>query len=121
MPRHVMMLQQTGPTTFVLATGESHSVREFVEHAFSIGRRGPIACTARDRTRSGQDATTGETWSRCDPRYFPSDRVESLCGDASKAHRVSAGAQRSVFEELVREMVDEDLRVADGGRSFRHE
>ncbi len=115
-----MMLQQTEPDDFVLATGESHSVREFVEHAFShVGRS--IAWHGRGIDEVGQDATTGETLVKIDPRYFRPTEVESLCGDASKAHQRLGWRPAVGFEELVREMVDEDMRVADGGRSFRHE
>jgi len=115
-----MMLQQTEPDDFVLATGESHSVREFVEHAFAhVGRS--ITWRGRDIDEVGQDAKSGEILVKIDPRYFRPTEVESLCGDASKAHQRLGWRPAVGFEELVREMVGEDMRVADGARSFRHE
>src|SRR5258706_87362 len=103
-----------------LKCNQRRSVRAVVEHAFShVGRS--IAWHGRGIDEVGQDATTGETLVKIDPRYFRPSEVESLCGDASKAHQRLGWRPAVGFEELVREMVDEDMRVADGGRSFRHE
>ena len=115
-----MMLQQTEPDDFVLATGESHSVREFVEHAFAhIGRS--ILWRGRGIDEVGHDAKSSEILVKIDPRYFRPTEVEALCGDASKAHQRLGWRPAVTFQDLVREMVDEDLRVADGARSFSHE
>jgi GDPmannose 4,6-dehydratase len=115
-----MMLQQPEPDDYVLATGESHSVREFVERAFAH-----VDCTIVWRGRGvdevGVDKRTGKTLVRVDPRYFRPTEVDTLCGDASKAHQRLGWRPTVSFAELVREMVEEDLRAAENGRPFGHE
>jgi GDPmannose 4,6-dehydratase len=89
-----LMLQQDVPGDFVVATGESHSVREFVEAAFG---------------RAGLD------WSRhveIDPRYYRPTEVDHLCGDPTLAGARLGWRSRVGFDELVRRMVDADLDVA---------
>jgi len=115
-----LMLQQPEPDDFVLATGESHSVREFVERAFGhVGRS--IVWRGGGIDEIGQDAKTGQVLVKIDPRYFRPTDVESLWGDASKAHQRLGWRPTTMFADLVREMVDEDMRVADGARILRHE
>ena len=116
-----LMLQQAEPDDFVLATGESHSVREFVDRAFAhVGRS--IAWRGRGVEEVGQDAKTGAVLVKIDPRYFRPTEVEALCGDASKAHQRLGWRPETSFEELIREMVDEDMRVVSGDtRGFRHD
>jgi len=104
----------------VLATGESHTVREFVERAFAHVER-TIEWRGRGVDEVGVDAKTGAILVKIDPRYFRPTEVESLCGDASKAHQRLGWRPTTTFAELVREMVEEDLRAVDGRRSFRHE
>ena len=87
-----MMLQQPTPDDYVVATGECHSVREFVELAFS---------------HVGLDYTKYIT---TDPQLFRPAEVNLLMGDASKARRALGWRHRVTFRELVREMVDEDCR-----------
>jgi GDPmannose 4,6-dehydratase len=102
------IVQQEAPDDYVLATGESHSVREFVELAF---RRVNRTIEWRDRgiDETGVDAATGDTLVQVDPRYFRPTEVDLLLGDPSKARRVLGWHHRISFPELVAEMVDHDL------------
>jgi len=102
-----LMLQQPKPDDYVLATGETHSVREFVERAFSeIGRKVIWQGQAVDEV--GVDAETGSVLVRIDPRYFRPTDVEVLLGDASKAERELGWKPKTTFSALVREMVTAD-------------
>ena len=115
-----LMLQQDEPDDFVLATGESHTVREFVERAFAqIGRS--VHWRGAGHEEIGMDTKSGETLVKIDPRYFRPTEVESLCGDASKAHQRLGWRPSILFEDLVHEMVEEDLRAIENGRSFHDE
>lgn len=115
-----LMLQQPEPDDFVLATGESHSVREFVEHAFGhIGRT--IAWRGEGIDEVGLDAKNGEILVKIDPRYFRPTEVNSLLGDPRKAHQQLGWRAEIGFAELVREMVEADLHRIEDARSFRHE
>jgi len=102
-----LMLQQDEPDDYVMATGESHSVREFVERAFArIGRT--IEWSGAGADELGRDARTGDELVRVDPRYFRPTEVDFLIGDASKAHQRLGWKHRTTFEELVAEMVEAD-------------
>ena len=105
-----MMLQQAKPDDYVLATGESHSVREFVELAFeNVGHS--IEWRGSGVDEQGFDSRTGEVLVAIDPRHFRPTEVEYLLGDPSKA-RVKLGWQsRTKFRELVAEMVASDLET----------
>ena len=86
-----LMLQQKKPDDFVIATGETHSVREFVEYAFELA---------------------GLNWKRhvrIDPRYFRPTEVDELCGDATKAKKELGWESKVKFKELVRIMLNSDL------------
>jgi GDPmannose 4,6-dehydratase len=90
-----LMLQAERPRDYVIATGETHSVREFTEATF---------------------ARLGLDWQQhveIDPRYFRPSEVDLLLGDAGKAHRELGWRPRVGFDELVRMMVDADLRLAE--------
>ena len=102
------ILQQPEPDDYVLATGETHSVREFVETAFRcVGRT--IEWRGSGVEETGIDARTGKTLVRIDPRFFRPAEVDLLLGDPTKA-REKLGWQHTIgFEELVREMVEADL------------
>jgi len=110
------ILQHPEPDDYVLATGEMHSVREFVEKTFArIGIRMMWKGTGVDET--GVDAASGRVLVRVDPRYFRPTEVDLLIGDPSKA-RSKLGWQHKVsFEELVAEMVDADLKSVAGETS----
>jgi len=107
-----LMLQQQQPEDFVIATGEQHSVREFVETAGrELGMR--ITWSGRGADERGIDAKTGHTVVRLDPRYLRPAEVNTLLGDASKA-RATLGWQPTVsFGQLVTEMVAHDLSLAE--------
>ena len=105
-----LMLQQDVPDDYVLATGEKHSVREFVELAFAeTGRH--IEWQGKGVDETGRDAETGEVLVRIDPRYFRPTEVELLLGDPAKARRVLGWQHTTPFAELVAEMVASDLEV----------
>jgi GDPmannose 4,6-dehydratase len=102
-----MILQQDEPDDYVLATGETHSVREFVETAFSaIGRQ--IAWKGEDVDERGIDTETGETLVEIDPRHFRPTEVKLLQGDPSKAQQRLGWRSRVTFPDLVDEMVQAD-------------
>jgi GDPmannose 4,6-dehydratase len=102
-----MILQQPTPDDYVLATGEKHSVREFVELAFGhVGRR--IAWRGSGRDEKGVDAATGQTLVEIDPRYFRPTEVELLLGDPTKARQKLGWQHKISFGGLVKEMVEAD-------------
>ena len=102
-----LIAQQPDPDDYVLATGETHSVREFVELAFAeIGRS--IEWTGKGADEKGIDAATGNAVVEVDPRYFRPTEVGALCGDPRKAHRALGWRHRTTFHELVGEMVRAD-------------
>lgn len=102
------ILQHDEPDDFVLATGETHSVREFVEVAFGeVGRT--IAWEGLGTDEVGRDARTGKVLVRIDPHYFRPTEVELLLGDASKAFEKLGWKHTTPFHELVSEMVTADL------------
>jgi GDPmannose 4,6-dehydratase len=105
-----LMLQQPEPDDYVLATGEMHSVREFVELAFEcVGRQ--IEWRGAGVGEVGVDAKSGAELVHVDPNYFRPTEVEQLLGDPSKA-RAKLGWQATTrFPDLVAEMVEADLDV----------
>jgi GDPmannose 4,6-dehydratase len=119
------MLQQDKPDDFVIATGEDHSVREMVEKAFAAVQvairwegegaeeKGVVASVGAD---SGSSLRTGDTAVRIDPRYFRPTEVDSLLGDATKAREKLGWVPEVGFDELVRTMMQEDLKEADRDR-----
>ena len=103
-----LMLQQPEPDDYVLATGKSHSVRDFIELAFGeVGRR--IVWRGEEVEEVGIDVATGKDLIRVDTRYFRPTEVDELVGDASKAARRLGWRATTSFEELVAEMVQSDL------------
>jgi GDPmannose 4,6-dehydratase len=104
------MLQQEVPDDYVLATGETHSVREFIELAFSkIGRK--IEWKGKGVDEVGIDADSGDILVKVDSYYFRPTEVDLLLGDPSKARRVLGWKHTVTFPELVSEMVKADLKV----------
>jgi GDPmannose 4,6-dehydratase len=105
------ILQQEKPDDYVLATGETRSVREFVDIAFGhIGRR--IEWKGSGIKEVGIDRGTGNTVVRIDPRYFRPTEVELLIGDATKAKEKLGWVATTSFADLVKEMMDNDLATA---------
>jgi len=106
-----LMLQQPEPDDFVIATGEQHSVREFVERA-AIELGITIEWVGTGIDEKGLDST-GKVVVSVDPRYFRPAEVDSLLGDATKARKKLGWAPKIGFNDLVREMVREDLVSAE--------
>lgn len=103
-----MMLQQDAPDDYVLATGESHSVRDFIQLAFAeVGR--VIEWSGSGTDEEGRDTATGQLLVKVDPRYFRPTEVDHLQGDASKARATLGWSHKVSFQELVREMMAADL------------
>ena len=107
-----LMLQQDEPDDYVLATGEAHSVREFVERAFACTGR-EILWRGRGVDEVGLDARSGKELVRIDPRYLRPTEVDLLQGDPSKAHARLGWRHRTTFADLVREMVEADLALVE--------
>jgi GDPmannose 4,6-dehydratase len=102
------ILQHDRPDDWVLATGEAHSVREFVELAFAqVGRE--LRWRGQGLDEKGVDARTGKLLVEVDPRYFRPLEVDHLLGDPSKAQAQLGWRHAVTFEELVAEMVASDL------------
>jgi GDPmannose 4,6-dehydratase len=102
------IVQQPQADDYVLATGETHSVREFVEKAFAhVGKR--IEWQGKGVDEKGLDAATGKTLVELDPRYFRPTEVDLLLGDPTKARTKLGWHHKTDFDALVREMVDADL------------
>jgi len=106
-----LMLQQEKPQDYVIATGQQHSVREVVQRCAKL--------LEMDLTWSGSGVEekavdkAGNVVVAVDPRYFRPTEVETLLGDASKAQRELGWVTRISFDELVREMVECDLKAAE--------
>ncbi|XP_063987300.1 GDP-mannose 4,6 dehydratase [Diachasmimorpha longicaudata] len=105
-----MMLQQETPEDYVIATGESHSVREFVETAFRHVDIN-ITWTGEGVNEVGSDKETGRVLVRVNPKYFRPTEVVMLLGDSTKA-KGKFGWQPTVsFPELVKDMLDADIEL----------
>ena len=106
-----LILQQDTPDDFVIATGEQHSVREFVERAGAhLGY--DIEWHGQGLDEQGVDRKSGKVLVKVDPRYFRPTEVETLLGDPSKAKAKLGWTPTTTFDELVREMVESDYSSA---------
>jgi len=122
-----LILQHDQPDDFVIASGEAHSVREFVEKAFQETGIS-IAWEGSGVDETGKDAASGKILVRIDPRYFRPTEVEFLLGDPSKAKAKLGWETKVSFDDLVKKMVREDIREAqrdhlcekEGFRTFQH-
>lgn len=104
-----MMLQQDDPEDYVIATGETHSVREFVELAFkNVGI--DIVWHGSGLEEKGVDAASGKEIIHVNPRYFRPTEVDLLLGDSTKAKEKLGWTSETSFEKLVSMMVIEDLK-----------
>ena len=122
-----LMLQQDAPDDYVIATGEQHSVREFVQKA---GRHAAMEIEFRGSgvDETGVDLRSGKTIVRVDPRYFRPTEVETLLGDPAKAKAQLGWQPEHSFEDLVSEMMQSDLEHArrdtvvarEGFQTFRY-
>ncbi|MDD3703981.1 MAG: GDP-mannose 4,6-dehydratase [Lentisphaerae bacterium] len=107
-----MMLQQEEPDDYVVATGEMHTVREFIEKTFScIGHK--IEWLGTNVDEIGIDSSTGKTIIRIDPRYFRPAEVEQLLGNPAKAKTKLGWEPEVKFDQLVKIMIEGDLRLLD--------
>jgi len=114
-----LIVQQPEPDDYVLATGEEHSVREFVEKAFAcVGRT--IEWRGSGLAEQGVDARDGRALIEIDPRYFRPTETDALCGDPSKARQKLGWRHKVTFDELVREMVESDLKEMRRDGAYRH-
>ena len=110
------MLQQETSDDYVLATGETHTVREFVEKAFAVvgttiewkGEAGTVDEVGVDK------ANPDNVLVRIDPRYFRPTEVDLLLGDPAKAKKVLGWESSTPFEKLVQEMVEADVKICKG-------
>jgi GDPmannose 4,6-dehydratase len=106
-----LMLQQPQAEDFVIATGQQHSVRQFVTAAAEhLGMQ--IEWRDKGLDELGVDVKTGRTLVRVDPRYFRPTEVDQLLGDASKAKAKLGWSAQVSFAQLVAEMVQSDLEIA---------
>jgi GDPmannose 4,6-dehydratase len=113
-----LILQQDTPDDYVLATGEAHSVREFVEKAFAhVGRT--IVWRGRGVEEKGWDKATGKVLVEIDPRYFRPTEVDTLIGDPSKVRANLGWSHRTSFDKLVIEMMEADMIVIRNERVRR--
>ena len=103
-----LMLQQEQPDDYVLATGRTAKVRDFVVQAFSEVDI-EIEFVGEGIHEKGLDARTGAVLVEIDPRYFRPAEVDLLIGDASKAHRVLGWQHQMTWEAVCSEMVHDDL------------
>jgi GDPmannose 4,6-dehydratase len=107
-----LMLQQSEPDDFVIATGVQHSVREFVERsAECLGI--DLRWEGRGVEEKAYDAESGKCVVQVDPRYFRAAEVDTLLGDPGKAAHKLGWTPRVTFDQLVREMTEADLKLAE--------
>jgi GDPmannose 4,6-dehydratase len=107
-----LILQQDKPDDYVIATGESHSVREFAEKAFKFADI-EIEWRGEGIDEQGINKKTGKTVVKIDPDYFRPSEVNYLCGDASKAKKILGWEPKVKFDELVSIMMKYELEDKD--------
>ncbi|MDP1808318.1 MAG: GDP-mannose 4,6-dehydratase [Actinomycetota bacterium] len=106
-----LMLQQDNPDDYIIATGKTHSVKEFCEEAFrEVGIN--LVWQGSGVSQKGLNSRTGEAIIEIDPRYFRPTEVEILQGDAAKAKKRLGWSPKIAFPELVKMMVKADLQEA---------
>ena len=111
------MLQIDTPDTFVLATGRTESVRDFVTLAFKAVDM-ELVWKGKGEDESGIDSKTGKTLVKVNPKFYRPAEVELLIGNPAKAKRILGWEPKTTLEELCRMMVDADLKRVDYGFSF---
>ena len=107
-----LILQELEPEDYIIATGETHSVREFAEKVFARLDM-PLEWKGNGVHEKGIDSKTGKIVIEIDPKYFRPAEVDFLMGDASKARTKLGWKPKTDFEGLVNMMVDEDMRLAE--------
>jgi GDPmannose 4,6-dehydratase len=104
-----LMLQQDAPDDYVLATGETHSVREMIELAFGMAGI-QLKWRGAGADEVGYDDVTCKDLVFIDPKYYRPTEVDVLWGDASKAERVLGWRPRTSFKQLIADMVQQDTQ-----------
>ena len=116
-----LILQQDDPDDYVIATGESHSVREFAETAFKCAGF-ELVWKGEGLGEKAMESETGRVLIEIDPRYLRPLETESLLGDAAKAKEKLGWKAKTGFEELAKIMVDADMKretmLLEGTRKF---
>jgi GDPmannose 4,6-dehydratase len=112
-----LMLQQKSPEDFVIATGKQYSIRDFINLASKILDM-RIEWNGKNLDEVG--ILNGEEIIKVDSRYYRPTEVDSLLGDASKAKDKLNWYPKISFEQLVKEMIDEDLKLAKNDKNFNH-
>jgi GDPmannose 4,6-dehydratase len=103
-----LMLQQDVPDDYVLATGETHTVREFVDHAFEAAGY-DIMWQGEGVNTKGVDRETGRTFVELSPEYYRSSEVDILIGDPAKATKKLGWTLKTNFQDLVKMMTEADM------------
>eukprot|EP01119_Soliformovum_irregulare_P025143 TRINITY_DN922_c0_g1_i1.p1 TRINITY_DN922_c0_g1~~TRINITY_DN922_c0_g1_i1.p1 ORF type:complete len:356 (-),score=113.34 TRINITY_DN922_c0_g1_i1:59-1126(-) len=112
-----LMLQQEKPDDYVIGTGETHAVREFVEKAFAcVGTT--IVWEGSAEQEVGKSKETGEVLVRIDAKYYRPTEVEFLLGDPTKAKKILGWATQVSFDDLVKEMVQKDIEYLRDGKDY---
>ncbi len=112
-----LVLQQDKPEDYVIATGETHTIKEFCERAFSCAGYN-IVWEGEDENEKGLDKSTGKTLIEVDPKYFRPTEVDLLIGDSTKAKEKLGWEPKVKFEELVEIMVKADIdKLKEEGES----
>ena len=107
-----LMLQQEKPDDYVVATGETHTVREFVEESCKVlGME--IEWKGKGINEKGIDKKTGKTIVEIDPQYFRPTEVDLLLGNASKAKKILGWEAKTKFKDLVKVMIESDLDILE--------
>jgi GDPmannose 4,6-dehydratase len=101
------MLQHEKPDDYVLSTGEMHSIREFIEKAFSM-RGFNIKWKGKGINEIGYDLNTGRELIFIDEKYFRPTEVDQLLGDSTKARTILGWCPKTTFDMLVKSMVEQD-------------
>ena len=114
-----LMLQQSKPDDFCIATGIQHSVRDFINASWSfLGKK--INWEGTGINEKGYDKETGNLIVAINPQYFRPTEVETLLGDSSKAYEKLGWKPKISFEELVKEMMENDIRLAKLDRATKN-
>jgi GDPmannose 4,6-dehydratase len=104
-----LMLQQQQPEDFVIATGKQHSVRDFINEA---AKNLDMKIEWKGKNLEEVGSYDGKDIIKVDPRYFRPAEVDALLGDASKAKEKLNWSPKISFNQLAKEMIDEDLKIA---------
>ena len=104
-----LMMQQKKPDDFIIATGKQYSVRQFVEKAASALN---MSITWDGKGINERGLFDGKEIVKISEKYFRPTEVDSLLGDYSKAKNILGWVPKITFDELVKEMIDEDLKIA---------